>query len=60
VNLDRVGNTVAASVPLALGDAHDAGLLAAGQRVLLTSIGAGLVWGSAVLTWPALAGKARV
>jgi 3-oxoacyl-[acyl-carrier-protein] synthase-3 len=60
MNLDRVGNTVAASVPLALGDAHDAGLLAAGHRVLLTSIGAGLVWGSAVLTWPALDGKARI
>jgi 3-oxoacyl-[acyl-carrier-protein] synthase III len=60
MNLDRVGNTVAASVPLALGDAHDAGLLAAGDRVLLTSIGAGLVWGSTVLTWPALDGKARI
>lgn len=60
MNVDRVGNTVAASVPLALGDAHDAGLLAAGQRVLLTSIGAGLVWGSAVLTWPVLEGKARI
>ena len=59
-NIDRVGNTVAASVPLALGDAHDAGQLAAGHRVLLTSIGAGLVWGSAVLTWPALDGKARI
>lgn len=59
-NLDRLGNTVAASVPLVLGDAHDAGQLTAGQRVLLTSIGAGLVWGSAVLTWPELDGKARI
>ena len=59
-NLHAVGNTVAASIPLALADAHDAGRLAVGHRVLLTSIGAGLAWGSAVLTWPALTGKARV
>jgi 3-oxoacyl-[acyl-carrier-protein] synthase-3 len=59
-NICEVGNTVAASVPLALADAHDAGLLVAGQRVLLTAIGAGLAWGSAVLTWPEVAGKARV
>ncbi|MEY9930187.1 3-oxoacyl-[acyl-carrier-protein] synthase-3 [Catenulispora sp. GP43] len=59
-NIQDVGNTVAASIPLALADAHDAGRLAAGQRVLLTSIGAGLAWGSAVLTWPKLEGKARL
>ena len=59
-NLVDVGNTVAASIPLALADAHDAGRLAAGQRVLVTSIGAGLAWGSAVLTWPELQGKARI
>ena len=58
-NLQEVGNTVAASVPLALADAHDAGMLVAGQRVLLTSIGAGLAWGSAVLTWPEVVGTAR-
>jgi 3-oxoacyl-[acyl-carrier-protein] synthase-3 len=59
-NIEDVGNTVAASIPLALADAHDAGRLGAGDRVLLTSIGAGLAWGSAVLTWPEMAGKARV
>ena len=59
-NIEDVGNTVAASIPLALADAHDAGLLAAGDRLLLTSIGAGLAWGSATLTWPELHGKARV
>jgi 3-oxoacyl-[acyl-carrier-protein] synthase III len=59
-NIHEVGNTVAASVPLALGDAHDSGRLEPGHRVLLTSIGAGLAWGSAVLTWPILEGKARI
>ena len=59
-NIEDVGNTVAASIPLALADAHDTDRMVPGERVLLTSIGAGLAWGSAVLTWPDLRGKARV
>ncbi|MBF9132193.1 ketoacyl-ACP synthase III [Plantactinospora sp. S1510] len=54
VNLDRVGNTAAASIPLALADAMQAGLLAPGKKVLLTSFGAGSTWASAALTWPKL------
>lgn len=52
VNLDRLGNTVAASIPLALADALRTGLLSAKDRVLLTAFGGGLTWGSTVLTWP--------
>ena len=55
VNLDRVGNTVAASIPLALTDAAADGGLTPGQQVLLTAFGGGLTWGSAALTWPELA-----
>ncbi|WP_327000772.1 ketoacyl-ACP synthase III [Dactylosporangium sp. NBC_01737] len=54
VNVDRVGNTSAASIPLALSDAAAAGTLTAGSRVLLTAFGGGLTWGAAVLTWPHL------
>jgi 3-oxoacyl-[acyl-carrier-protein] synthase-3 len=50
-NIDRVGNTAAASIPLALAD----GGLRAGDRVLLTSFGGGLAWGSTLLRWPELA-----
>jgi 3-oxoacyl-[acyl-carrier-protein] synthase-3 len=53
-NIDRVGNTAAASIPLALADAAATGELRAGHRVLLTSFGGGLAWGSTVLRWPAL------
>jgi 3-oxoacyl-[acyl-carrier-protein] synthase-3 len=53
-NINRVGNTAAASIPLALADSAAAGDLKAGQRVLLTSFGGGLAWGSTVLRWPAL------
>jgi 3-oxoacyl-[acyl-carrier-protein] synthase-3 len=53
-NIAEVGNTAAASIPLALADAHGAGTLRAGDRVLLTAFGGGLTWGSAILTWPDL------
>jgi 3-oxoacyl-[acyl-carrier-protein] synthase-3 len=51
-NLDRVGNTSAASIPLALADAAGDGRFTPGQRILLTAFGGGLTWGSAALTWP--------
>ncbi|WP_306317510.1 MULTISPECIES: beta-ketoacyl-ACP synthase III [unclassified Streptomyces] len=54
VHVDRVGNTAAASIPLALVDAIDDGTLRAGHRVLLTAFGGGLTWGSCALTWPDL------
>ncbi|MCX5205234.1 beta-ketoacyl-ACP synthase 3 [Streptomyces sp. NBC_00237] len=59
-NIARVGNTGAASIPLALADAAARDELRPGARVLLTSFGAGLTWGSAALVWPDLAGVARV
>lgn len=52
VNLDKVGNTSAASIPLALADAVDSGRMTPGDRVLLTAFGGGLTWGAAALTWP--------
>ncbi|MFI5494034.1 beta-ketoacyl-ACP synthase 3 [Actinoplanes sp. NPDC051859] len=51
-NVARVGNTGAASIPLALADAVRDGGLAAGHRLLMTSFGGGLTWGSTLLTWP--------
>ena len=52
VHLDRVGNTVAASIPLALADSVARGATRPGDAVLLTGFGGGLTWGSAALTWP--------
>jgi 3-oxoacyl-[acyl-carrier-protein] synthase-3 len=51
VNIDRYGNTSAASVPLALAEAADAGRLHDGDLVLFTAIGAGMAWASALLRW---------
>ena len=47
----ELGNTSAASVPLALGEARRAGALRPGARVVLGAVGAGLVWGTTVMTW---------
>lgn len=51
-NIDLVGNTAAASVPLALAMASESGELKVGQRVLLGAFGGGLTWGSTLLRWP--------
>lgn len=51
VNIDRVGNTSGASIPLVLADAAEAGVLRPGDTVLITAAGAGLTWGSALLSW---------
>jgi 3-oxoacyl-[acyl-carrier-protein] synthase-3 len=51
VNLDRFGNTSAGSVPLALDEAFEQGRIKRGDRILLSGFGAGLAWGTAVLTW---------
>jgi 3-oxoacyl-[acyl-carrier-protein] synthase-3 len=50
-NIDHFGNTGCASVPMALAEAADAGRLAPGNLVLLSSFGAGMAWASAVLRW---------
>lgn len=54
VNLDKVGNTSAASIPLAMTHAHREGFVSPGNKVLLTAFGGGLTWGSTTLTWPEL------
>lgn len=49
LNLDRRGNTSAASIPLALADMQEEGLLKEGQLLCLTGFGGGLTWGSTLL-----------
>jgi 3-oxoacyl-[acyl-carrier-protein] synthase-3 len=49
--LDRTGNTSAASIPLALAEAADAGRIADGDLVLLSGFGAGMTWASAIIRW---------
>jgi 3-oxoacyl-[acyl-carrier-protein] synthase-3 len=51
VNVDRYGNTSSGSIPLALADAEADGRLQPGATVLMTGMGAGLTWGSALMKW---------
>jgi 3-oxoacyl-[acyl-carrier-protein] synthase III len=52
VDIDQVGNTAAASIPLTLAHGATAGMLRPGDRVVLTGFGGGLTWGSTLLRWP--------
>ena len=51
INVDRYGNTSSGSIPLALADAETDGRLKPGELVLMTGMGAGLTWGSALIEW---------
>ena len=53
VNVDRYGNTSSGSIPLALAEAQADGKLKEGDLVLMTGMGAGLTWGSALMEWTA-------
>ncbi len=53
VNLERYGNTSAASIPIALCEAVDQGRIKPGDRVLMVGFGAGLTWAACALTWSA-------
>ena len=49
VNVDRVGNTSAASIPIALTEAASSGRIRSGMKVLLTAFGGGFTWAAALL-----------
>jgi len=51
-NIADVGNTAAASLPLAMAATADRQLAEPGARTLLTAFGGGLTWGSVALNWP--------
>src|SRR2546426_2935980 len=51
VDVDRYGNTSSGSIPIALADAAEDGRLKPGELVLMTGMGAGLTWGSALIEW---------
>jgi 3-oxoacyl-[acyl-carrier-protein] synthase-3 len=51
INVDRYGNTSSGSIPLALAEAQAEGRLQPGGLVLMTGMGAGLTWGSALMRW---------
>ncbi|MGQ0849067.1 MAG: beta-ketoacyl-ACP synthase III [Actinomycetota bacterium] len=51
VNIESYGNTSAATIPVAIAEALEAGRIKPGDNIVLTAFGAGLTWGAAVLRW---------
>jgi 3-oxoacyl-[acyl-carrier-protein] synthase-3 len=50
-NIDKYGNTTAASIPIALDEALAAGRLERGDLLILTAFGSGFTWASAAIRW---------
>jgi 3-oxoacyl-[acyl-carrier-protein] synthase-3 len=51
INIDRVGNTSSASIPIAFCEARDKGIIKRGDRVLMVAFGGGLTWGAAMVKY---------
>jgi 3-oxoacyl-[acyl-carrier-protein] synthase-3 len=51
VNLQKYGNTSAATIPVALDEASRSGAIKRGDNVLLVAFGGGFTWASTMLTW---------
>ena len=51
VNIEHYGNTSAASIPICLSEAADAGALHDGMNLVLVAVGGGLTWGASVVRW---------
>src|SRR3989339_2006578 len=51
INIDKYGNTTAATIPLCLSEWWEAGKLRRGQKIVLASFGAGYTWGAVLINW---------
>jgi 3-oxoacyl-[acyl-carrier-protein] synthase-3 len=51
--IDRYGNSSSATLPIAMCDARERGMLDRGDNVLLAAFGAGFTWGAGVIEWAA-------
>jgi 3-oxoacyl-[acyl-carrier-protein] synthase-3 len=51
LNIDRYGNTTAATIPLCLSEYFSNGQLKKGQTLVLSAFGAGYTWGSVLVKW---------
>jgi 3-oxoacyl-[acyl-carrier-protein] synthase-3 len=50
-NIQKYGNTTAASIPIALSEANQAGKIKKGDLVCLAAFGSGFTWASALIRW---------
>ena len=50
-NIQRYGNTTAASIPIALTEAWEEGKVTEGSKIVLAAFGSGFTWGSVMIQW---------
>jgi len=51
INIDKYGNTTAATIPLCLSEWWQAGKIKKGHKLILSSFGAGYTWGAVLVNW---------
>jgi 3-oxoacyl-[acyl-carrier-protein] synthase III len=51
INIDKYGNTTAATIPICLSEWWQAGQLKRGQKIVLAAFGAGYTWGATLVNW---------
>ena len=51
LNMERYGNTSSASIPIALNELNEKGLLERGDKIILSGFGGGMTWGTMLITW---------
>lgn len=51
MNMERYGNTSSASIPIALNELNEKGLLARGDKVIMSGFGGGMTWGTMLIVW---------
>jgi 3-oxoacyl-[acyl-carrier-protein] synthase-3 len=54
INIDRVGNTTAGTIPIGMSEAVNDGRIKDGDFILLAAFGAGFTWGSILIKWESL------
>ena len=50
-NMEHYGNTSSASVPMALNELNEKGLIQRGDKIILTGFGGGMTWGTMLVEW---------
>ena len=51
INMENYGNTSSASIPIALNEMVESGMIERGDKILITGFGGGLTWGTLLIEW---------
>lgn len=51
MNMEQYGNTSSASIPIALNELNEKGLIARGDKIIMSGFGGGMTWGTMLIVW---------